>query len=117
MDFEQVLAYLGEHYAGVTLYSVENRDMTDHETTLQYYLQKEEAIAGLSKFGRKPAPMTATIGKSAFTAGKLNIIPSLTATVLLCCKSCIRLIRKFMFARSLPSNSGSSAKRVIWPLV
>lgn len=45
MDFEQVLAYLGEHYAGVTLYSVENRDMTDHETTLQYYLQKEEAIA------------------------------------------------------------------------
>lgn len=45
MDFEQLLAYLGENYAGVTLYSVEDRDMTDHETTLQYYLQKEEALA------------------------------------------------------------------------
>ena len=45
MDFEQVLAQLGDQYAGVTVYSVEDRDMTDHETALQYYLQREEAIA------------------------------------------------------------------------
>ena len=45
MDFEQLLAQLGDGYAGVAVYSVEDRDMTDHETTLQYYLQKEEAIA------------------------------------------------------------------------
>ena len=44
MDFETVLAELGANYAGVTLYSVENRDMTDHETEIQYYYSKEEAI-------------------------------------------------------------------------
>ena len=45
MDFETVLAELGANYAGVSLYSVENRDMTDHETEIQYYDSKEEAIA------------------------------------------------------------------------
>ncbi len=45
MDFEALLALLGENYAGVTLYSVENRDMTDHETEILYYQEKEDAIA------------------------------------------------------------------------
>lgn len=45
MNFEELLAYLGTNYADVTLYSVEDRDMTDHETTITYYLKKEDAIA------------------------------------------------------------------------
>lgn len=45
MDFETLLARLGDQYADVELYSVEDRDMTDHETTIQYYFQKEDAIA------------------------------------------------------------------------
>lgn len=45
MNFEELLAHLGENYAGVELYSVEDRDMTDHETTIQYFMKKEEAIA------------------------------------------------------------------------
>lgn len=56
MDFEQLLAYLGDHYAGVALYSVEDRDMTDHETTLQYYLQKEEAIARAEQIWAEISP-------------------------------------------------------------
>ncbi|MBE6112820.1 MAG: hypothetical protein E7195_07410 [Peptococcaceae bacterium] len=49
MDFESVLAMLGDNYAGVQLYTVENRDMTDHETTIVYYQNKEEAIADAEK--------------------------------------------------------------------
>ena len=59
MNFEELLAHLGENYAGVELYSVEDRDMTDHETTIQYFMKKEEAIAraeqiwdGISEIGR-----------------------------------------------------------------
>ena len=49
MDFETVLSMLGENYAGVQLYTVENRDMTDHETTIIYYQNKEDAIADAEK--------------------------------------------------------------------
>ena len=49
MDFETVLSMLGENYAGVQLYTVENRDMTDHETTIVYYQNKEDAIADAEK--------------------------------------------------------------------
>lgn len=45
MDFEALLALLGDQYQGVTLYSVEDRDMTDHETAILYYQDKAEAIA------------------------------------------------------------------------
>ena len=45
MDFEALLAMLGDHYTGVTLYSVEDRDMTDHETAILYYQEKADAIA------------------------------------------------------------------------
>lgn len=45
MDFEALLEMLGENYAGVTLYSVEERDMTDHETAILYYQEKADAIA------------------------------------------------------------------------
>ena len=45
MDFEALLALLGDQYEGVTLYSVEDRDMTDHETAILYYQDKAEAIA------------------------------------------------------------------------
>ncbi|MBQ2014107.1 MAG: hypothetical protein II218_07660 [Peptococcaceae bacterium] len=44
MDFESVLAMLGDNYKGVELFTVENRDMTDHETTIVYYQNKEDAI-------------------------------------------------------------------------
>lgn len=45
MTFEELLAQLGEQYADVTLYSVEDRDMTNHETTIVYFMEKDEAIA------------------------------------------------------------------------
>lgn len=45
MNFEELLAQLGTQYEDVILYSVEDRDMTNHETAIQYYLEKDEAIA------------------------------------------------------------------------
>ena len=45
MNFEELLAKLGTQYEDVVLYSVEDRDMTNHETAIQYYLEKDEAIA------------------------------------------------------------------------
>ena len=44
MEFEEILAELGENFAGVPLYSVENRDMTDHETEISFFYSREEAI-------------------------------------------------------------------------
>ena len=49
MDFETLLTLLGENYAGVNVYSVENRDMTNHETEMTYYQQREDAIAVAEK--------------------------------------------------------------------
>ena len=40
MNFEELLAQLGIQYEDVILYSVEDRDMTNHETAIQYYLEK-----------------------------------------------------------------------------
>lgn len=45
MEFEEILADLGENFAGVAVYSVENRDMTDHETEISFFYTREEAIA------------------------------------------------------------------------
>ena len=45
MNFEELLSYLGEQWADRPLYSVEDRDMTNHETTILYFMEKDEAIA------------------------------------------------------------------------
>ena len=45
MIFENLLEYLGNAYEGVTVYSVEAREMTTHETSIVYYLEENEAIA------------------------------------------------------------------------
>ena len=44
MNFEELLSYLGEQWADRPLYSVEDRDMTNHETTILYFMEKDEAI-------------------------------------------------------------------------
>ena len=44
MNFEELLAKLGEQYEGVTVYSVEDREMTTHETAIVYYFDEAEAI-------------------------------------------------------------------------
>ena len=36
MNFEELLAQLGIQYEDVILYSVEDRDMTNDETAIQY---------------------------------------------------------------------------------
>ena len=45
MNFEQLLEALGPSYEGVTVYSVENRAMTTHETDIVYFFEKTPAIA------------------------------------------------------------------------
>ena len=44
MNFEELLAKLGDTYEGVTVYSVEDREMTTHETAIVYYFNEAEAI-------------------------------------------------------------------------
>ena len=44
MNFEELLAKLGDAYEGVTVYSVEDREMTTHETAIVYYFDEYEAL-------------------------------------------------------------------------
>ena len=44
MNFEELLAKLGDAYEGVTVYSVEDREMTTHETAIVYYFDEDEAL-------------------------------------------------------------------------
>ena len=44
MNFEELLAKLGDAYEGVTVYSVEDREMTTHETAIVYYFDENEAL-------------------------------------------------------------------------
>lgn len=44
MNFEELLRTLGDAYEGVTVYSVESREMTTHETTIVYYFEAAEAM-------------------------------------------------------------------------
>ena len=45
MKFPQLLAQLGEAIAGEQVYSVENRNMLNHETETEYFLERSQAIA------------------------------------------------------------------------
>lgn len=45
MDFAEMLAYFGDTAADQVVYSVEIRNMLDHETDIRYYLAAKEAIA------------------------------------------------------------------------
>ena len=44
MNFEELLAKLGDAYEGVTVYSVEDREMTTPETAIVYYFDENEAL-------------------------------------------------------------------------
>lgn len=44
MRFEELLAVLGNDWEAITVYSVENRAMTTHETSMVYYLEEAEAL-------------------------------------------------------------------------
>lgn len=44
MNFEELLAALGNSYEGVTVYSVEDREMTTHETEIRYFFDEAPAI-------------------------------------------------------------------------
>ena len=44
MNFEELLAKLGDNYEGVTVYSVEDREMTTHETAIVYFFDEAEAM-------------------------------------------------------------------------
>ena len=44
MNFEELLAKLGDAYEGVTVYSVEDREMTTHKTAIVYYFDENEAL-------------------------------------------------------------------------
>ena len=44
MNFEELLAKLGDACEGVTVYSVEDREMTTHETAIVYYFEENEAL-------------------------------------------------------------------------
>ena len=44
MNFEELLAKLGDNYEGVTVYSVEDREMTTHETAIVYFFDEAEAL-------------------------------------------------------------------------
>ncbi len=44
MNFEELLAKLGDTYEGVTVYSVEDREMTTHETAIVYFFDDTEAL-------------------------------------------------------------------------
>ena len=48
MNFEELLAKLGDAYEGVTVYSVEDREMTTHETAIVYYFDENEKILNKS---------------------------------------------------------------------
>lgn len=45
MDFAELIAHLGEAGQERAVYSVEDRNMLDHETEKQYFLNEQEAIA------------------------------------------------------------------------
>ena len=44
MNFEELLAKLGDAYEGTVVYSVENREMMTHETEIVYYFDEAEAL-------------------------------------------------------------------------
>ena len=44
MNFEELLAKLGDAYDGTVVYSVENREMMTHETEIVYYFDEAEAL-------------------------------------------------------------------------
>lgn len=44
MNFEALLSTLGAKYEDVTVYSVEDREMTTHETTIFYFFDEKEAL-------------------------------------------------------------------------
>jgi len=44
MNFEELLTALGDAYDGATVYSVEDREMTTHETVIVYFFDEKEAL-------------------------------------------------------------------------
>ena len=44
MDFDTLLQYLGDNYEGTTVFSVEVREMTTHETTIMYFMEEQDAL-------------------------------------------------------------------------
>lgn len=44
MNFEELLSTLGTSYEDVTVYSVEDREMTTHETAIMYFFEESDAL-------------------------------------------------------------------------
>ncbi|MBQ2995003.1 MAG: hypothetical protein IJD56_05840 [Peptococcaceae bacterium] len=44
MNFDELLAVLGNAYENVTVYSVEDREMTTHETAIVYFFEEDNAL-------------------------------------------------------------------------
>lgn len=44
MNFEELIAFLGDDYKNAEIFSCEDRDMTDHETEIKYFMNLDEAI-------------------------------------------------------------------------
>ncbi len=44
MRFDELLHTLGENYENIAVYSVEDREMTTHETAIMYFLKENEAL-------------------------------------------------------------------------
>ncbi|MBQ2860138.1 MAG: hypothetical protein IJE80_03140, partial [Peptococcaceae bacterium] len=44
MNFDELLAVLGTAYENVTVYSVEDREMTTHETAIVYFFEEDKAL-------------------------------------------------------------------------
>ena len=44
MNFDELLAQLGDQWQGIKLYSVENREMMTHETVITYFFNLDDAI-------------------------------------------------------------------------
>ena len=56
MNFEELLTALGDTYEDATVYSVEDREMTTHETAIVYFFDEKEALGYAEKLW---APLTA----------------------------------------------------------
>ena len=90
MNFEELLSYLGEQWADRPLYSVEDRDMTNHETTILYFMEKDEAIAYAEQLWAQISADDRDYRDISVHRGEIE------------------------YMAQLPNNSGSCKKKTIW---
>lgn len=117
MNFEELLAHLGEQYAGVELYSVEDRDMTDHETTIQYFMKKEEAIAHAEQIWGGISADDRDYREISVHRGEIEYMTQFDRYRFIVLQKLYKAYKKIYVTEAFAQQFRQQQKKLFWPMV